>query len=880
MSAFIEFMGHDLINALGWTFIHTLWQGCLIALGMIIALQNIPARNATLRYSVAAGSMLTMLIAAVATFALIYYQPGQTAAVTTGVPAVKVVTPDTTYSLADWLRSNMSMLVIIWVVGVAILTLRLVFGLTYIHHLRSSAEDLTYRLGGKAKEIADCLKYEKSLLLGESPLVTIPIVVGYIKPMILFPIGAVNQLSNDEIEAVLAHEIAHLVRNDFIQNLIQSAIEILFYYHPAVWWISAVMRAERENCCDDLAVQVCGNSLTYARALVRLEEVGRSAPALALPFSGSKGHLLNRVKRILNQPQNKSNLMEKITATSLLLLCLILASFSNTERSKRPEVNVPQMIHAETQSMFVANYVNDTIIPRVSMIITQEDDGQEVKAEYENGKLKKLTVDGEEIAQEDFGQYENKLMRMRSAVPAPPAPPTAPGFPAVPAPPAPTMAPMPPLPPMPPMPDMPAMPPMPEMPPMPDMSNFEFDFDFPESEIIVEFAPHASDVVRSESVIIREVDENGKATYRVEGSAGETTIEIDSEAGIAIVDGERVTLDSDSIFVIEEVETSRNTVNGYFLGGQYDQDVVIEWDSATWAQNWNWDSEKWAKEWKESWDSEEWSNQWKEAWNSQQDSANWGHGNWDSEEWAKQWKEQFNEEEWKEYWEKHKDEWEGYHEILKEHHENGKQHKYFFHEKKKDGEDGDNGNASIEYFFIEGQDSDAPVAAYSIASGAKIDHELVELDEGTMQLIDKSLATAPEDGSLVTFQYQTAGYTSAPEAVQEIRVIGHELAPTTLTCDSISVFANAADVANGTVKVVGDVRIATSEEATNLVGNVKTIDVVNKGQKYIVIVNGVQVEEKIIGTEEQLSEEKPVIIEDVRTKERERTTVRGRKSRF
>ena len=128
----------------------------------------------------------------------------------------------------------------------------------------------------------------RKVLLLESALVKVPMVIGYFKPMILMPLGAVNNLSAQEVEAILAHELAHVWRNDYLLNILFSFIEVLFYYHPAVWFISANIRSERENCADDLAIQLCGNSLTYAKALVSLQKLNPAVPAFAMPFFGLK----------------------------------------------------------------------------------------------------------------------------------------------------------------------------------------------------------------------------------------------------------------------------------------------------------------------------------------------------------------------------------------------------------------------------------------------------------------------------------------------------------------------------------------------------------------------------------------------------------------
>ena len=105
--------------------------------------------------------------------------------------------------------------------------------------------------------------------------------IGWLRPVILFPASALTGLSAEQLEALLAHELAHIRRYDYLVNLLQTTVETLFFYHPAVWWVSAQVRQEREHCCDDLAVAACGDVLTYARALTALEQLRGSEPQLA-----------------------------------------------------------------------------------------------------------------------------------------------------------------------------------------------------------------------------------------------------------------------------------------------------------------------------------------------------------------------------------------------------------------------------------------------------------------------------------------------------------------------------------------------------------------------------------------------------------------------
>ena len=145
--------------------------------------------------------------------------------------------------------------------------------------------------------LKDRLRIDRPVRLLGSIRLQVPVVVGWLRPVILLPVTALTGLPSDQLEAILAHELAHIRRYDYLVNLVQSVVETLLFYHPAAWWISGRVRAEREHCCDDWAVEVCGDRLTYARALAAIEEQ-RTAGWLLAP-SARDGSLLDRVRRLL-----------------------------------------------------------------------------------------------------------------------------------------------------------------------------------------------------------------------------------------------------------------------------------------------------------------------------------------------------------------------------------------------------------------------------------------------------------------------------------------------------------------------------------------------------------------------------------------------------
>ena len=134
-----------------------------------------------------------------------------------------------------------------------------------------------------------------------SSLVQAPVVVGWLRPAVLVPVGALAGLPADQVEALLLHELAHIRRHDYLVNLLQGVVEAILFYHPAVWWISGHIRVERELCCDDMAVAASGDVLTYARALAGLESARPAHAGMVMAASG--GSLVNRIARLAGRPR-------------------------------------------------------------------------------------------------------------------------------------------------------------------------------------------------------------------------------------------------------------------------------------------------------------------------------------------------------------------------------------------------------------------------------------------------------------------------------------------------------------------------------------------------------------------------------------------------
>jgi uncharacterized protein (TIGR03435 family) len=225
------------------------------------------------------------------------------------------------------LTSSMPWVVTIWLSGVALLLARLAGGCWRIRRLhRAAFFEPVSDWQVTADRIARRLRLPRPVFIVDSERVDTPTVIGWLKPVILLPVAAMANLAPAQVEAILAHELAHIRRHDFLVNGLQTLAETFLFYHPAVWWLSSCIRAEREHCCDDVAVEVCGDPVTYAEALTELAAWSVARPRLLVAATG--GSLLARVRRLLAVPADHGTRSSSAMLIGGLTLGLVIAAGS------------------------------------------------------------------------------------------------------------------------------------------------------------------------------------------------------------------------------------------------------------------------------------------------------------------------------------------------------------------------------------------------------------------------------------------------------------------------------------------------------------------------------------------------------------------------
>lgn len=294
MNGFASIPWEPALTALGWTLVHFLWQGGLIAVLLSAALVLLRGRTANFRYAACCVAMGLMMVAPVATFAVVWQLQGDTAAA--GV--LPVLADAGASGLRQRISGALPELTLLWLIGVGILQARLVLRWSNAQRMRHRG----VRPGpavwqGVVDDLRNRLGVNRAVCLLESSIAEVPTVIGWLQPVVLVPAGVFTGLSPEQLRAVLAHELAHVRRHDYLVNLVQAVFESVLFYHPAVWWVSNRLRVEREYCCDDIAVRVEGDALEYANALSYLDELRGTAFQPALASTG--GNLMDRIRRIV-----------------------------------------------------------------------------------------------------------------------------------------------------------------------------------------------------------------------------------------------------------------------------------------------------------------------------------------------------------------------------------------------------------------------------------------------------------------------------------------------------------------------------------------------------------------------------------------------------
>ncbi len=342
------------IGALSMTLLHSLWQGMAITLLTAFILKVFGIRNSSSKYIIKTGAFFALFVSIVITF-FVVLQPGKEIAANTIISGYLTQTPVITIennsylnTVTDYLQTHQLWIVLGWAMGTFLFSLRFVAGIAYLKYLRLKAIPADDSWSNSLKDLSAKLGIDRIVQLYESIQVQTPIAMGYLKPVILMPIGLMAGLSAQQVEVILIHELEHIRRHDYLINFIQSLGETILFFNPFVWILSAWIRNERENCCDDAVLREGYDPKLYATTLYELESARLQHAGLALALTGNKNQLLNRIKRIMEHSAKNQKGKEKFIPLVLVVLGLVFASWLSINPKEVAEVAAKQIAASDT----------------------------------------------------------------------------------------------------------------------------------------------------------------------------------------------------------------------------------------------------------------------------------------------------------------------------------------------------------------------------------------------------------------------------------------------------------------------------------------------------------------------------------------------------
>ncbi len=341
-----EHLSHPVINALGWTVLHSLWQVALIALLWLLVMKGTRSQSASVRYHISVLALLAIPASFAFTFFRqykVYSNARQIVSVEFEEAARMVMDGSRQFFLIDKGPSGIldrfealtPWVFWLYIAGMTMFAVHAAVSYSKLFSLkRKNIRPVPEEWLQRYRELKQKAGLRVQVPIWISLRADIPMVVGLFKPVILLPLSILSNLPPDQVEIILLHELYHIKRKDHYINAVQTLMEILFFYHPATWYISKHIRKERELRVDEWIIQEINNPATYARALVTLEEKrGKGVMQPALAATQSKNQLFTRIKHMMTMKTRKFNAGQKLAAIFALVFAFISVALIQPSRT-------------------------------------------------------------------------------------------------------------------------------------------------------------------------------------------------------------------------------------------------------------------------------------------------------------------------------------------------------------------------------------------------------------------------------------------------------------------------------------------------------------------------------------------------------------------
>ncbi len=399
---------------------HSLWQGFLLVVLVSLAIVVTKRSSATVRYRIFSSLFFIFIGTTLCTFIIEFSslrsiptpslltgnELGDTLTLSTNTHTaavdLKVPLPG---RLAFYFNEYGPWLMLLWFIVFMLKSIRLGINYAQVQRIRNEKPYLLPAIEKRVNELAKLLRIRRKVILRETTSITVPITIGFLKPLILIPVGLINNLPSEQVEAILLHELAHIKRMDYLVNLLQCLAETIFFFNPAVLWLSSLLREERENCCDDIAITITQNKSLFIHALVAFQEYHASHP-MAPGLQGNKYPLLKRIQRIVYNNNKKLNHMEKIfLAAGLVVTGIVAMAFTTPATHKKDKTDTNTGITQTFQPGFSSNKdsVPEQRIEKGSMNTTI--DGKKYKVVIKDDKPVELYIDEKRVPDNELENH-------------------------------------------------------------------------------------------------------------------------------------------------------------------------------------------------------------------------------------------------------------------------------------------------------------------------------------------------------------------------------------------------------------------------------------------------------------------------------------------
>lgn len=326
----METVIQNLISAIGWSIIHSLWQGAIIY-GLLLLILNTAKFDAKTRYITAYSASVLMLTGFIVTFFFRFQWTTEHSAIQMGSHLQLTEIAAAPLTLAHYIETLFPYLVSLYAIGILIQSLIVYSGYKKVSALKKALHlPIPADWQRTFNTLMQKMSLKRPVTFWLSSHVSVPLVIGYLKPVILFPVAMSAQMDLKQVEAILIHELSHIRRNDYLFNLIRTVMETALFFNPFIWLTGKFIDIEREHACDDLVLELTHTPMTYAHALLQLELLTNTpAPSFALAATGKKQYLYQRIKRITDMKTTYMNSKQKLAAITLTIATVISLAWIN-----------------------------------------------------------------------------------------------------------------------------------------------------------------------------------------------------------------------------------------------------------------------------------------------------------------------------------------------------------------------------------------------------------------------------------------------------------------------------------------------------------------------------------------------------------------------